>query len=190
MPFPLPVAGLDFETTGHSRRMAARPMEIGLCVLSPSGKLDILLDCLVGEGAHGPMNHYAYDTHGIPQSACRGKPSLRCHWNTLTYASDQGICVHAKSTEKKILGTYFPLDEFTWLDTLPLARKFLPGLPNYRLETLSDELDRTKDLRQMLPNKTWHQALFDAAASLLCLETIYDNVPAAKTHLHEIWKIT
>jgi len=70
---------------------------------------------------------------------------------------DLGFLMH----EAQLLGLAFPLDG---LDTIPLARRFLPGLKRFKLDMVAEHLK--------IPPRTRHRALGDAettAAVFLCI---------------------
>lgn len=165
-------------------------MEIGLCLLHPQNGLQVIIDDYLGDGADCEINPYAKAIHGIRNSDCEGKPLLNSHWKNLAVCAKNGMCVHNKGTEKRVLSRAFPLIQFPWLDTLTLSRRFVPEAPSHRLEDVVKYLNREEDLQRAIPTGKWHRACFDAAASLLCLETIYETIPQAKAYLdHEIWKL-
>jgi DNA polymerase III epsilon subunit-like protein len=80
------------------------------------------------------------------------------------------LIAHNAATEKKMLREAWPLHRpGPWIDTLKLARMAYPGLPNYRLETVVEAAGVGQDLRRNLPDRTAHDALYDAAACGLVL---------------------
>ena len=54
-----------------------------------------------------------------------------------------------------------------WLDTLALGRMCVPGLEDYSLSSLCGALGLTCSVEALLPARRWHDALYDALASLL-----------------------
>ena len=61
-----------------------------------------------------------------------------------------------------------------WIDTLTLSRKILPGRSSYALSDLVGELSLETDVRALLPDFRWHEALSDALASLLLLKKLIE----------------
>ncbi len=79
---------------------------------------------------------------------------------------------HNPATEIRFLRA-FPGHGFApWLDTLALAREALPNLPDHALGTICDAMGLTAEVQQLVPGRRWHDALFDAAASLLLLRAL------------------
>jgi DNA polymerase-3 subunit epsilon len=82
------------------------------------------------------------------------------------------VVAHGRGTEKRFLRA-FPGHGFgPWVDTLVLARAVWPGLPSHALQTLCEAAGVDGSIRQLVPDRDWHDALFDAAASLLLLRHI------------------
>ena len=74
---------------------------------------------------------------------------------------------HNPATERKFLRR-FPGHGFgPWLDTLALGRMCVPGLEDYSLSSLCGALGLTCSVEALLPARRWHDALYDALASLL-----------------------
>jgi DNA polymerase-3 subunit epsilon len=79
------------------------------------------------------------------------------------------IVAHGVGTEKRFLRA-FPLHGFgPWVDTLQLARRFWPGVRDYSLETLIAAGGLQEELDAACPDRRFHDALYDAVASLLVL---------------------
>lgn len=82
------------------------------------------------------------------------------------------VVAHGKGTEKRFLRA-FPGHGFgPWVDTLPLARAAWPDLPDHSLGALCETLDLVAAVRAQVAEKSWHDALFDAVASLVLLEHV------------------
>lgn len=85
-----------------------------------------------------------------------------------TFPLGQSVVVgHNPATERKFLRR-FPGHGFgPWLDTLALGRMCVPGLADYSLSSLCGALGLTCSVEALLPSRRWHDALYDALASLL-----------------------
>ena len=179
MPLTLPIAGIDFETSGHSRFQKAQPMQIGLAVRYPSGTYSIIADSLLGGATH--LTYHAKRTHGISLEACRGKPRTESFWPQVQKISqNMPLCAHNIPTERKILQEKFPWKPCRWIDTCTISRRLLPDCPNHTLETVTHHLGKTRALQSLFQKKSWHNALFDAVASLLIVEGILERFPEAQ----------
>jgi DNA polymerase-3 subunit epsilon len=79
---------------------------------------------------------------------------------------------HAKGTEKRFLRK-FPGNPFDpWVDTLLLARAALPDSKKHSLGVFCEDVGVAEKVRGLVPGRDWHDALFDAVASLVLLEWI------------------
>ena len=82
------------------------------------------------------------------------------------------VVAHGAGTEKRFLRAY-PMHGFgPWVDTLKLARRFWPGVRDYTLETLILAGGQQDALNAACPGRRFHDALYDAVASLLVLRHI------------------
>ena len=82
------------------------------------------------------------------------------------------MVAHGKGTEKRFLRA-FPGHGFgPWVDTLLLARAAWPELPEHSLSALCDARGLSDSVQSMLPGRRWHDALYDAVASLVLLEDV------------------
>ena len=89
------------------------------------------------------------------------------------------VVAHGKGTEKRFLRT-FPGHGFgPWIDTLLLARAAWPTLTDHSLGALCEALALTAKVQTIVPGKSWHDALFDAAASLVLLAHLIDSLALA-----------
>jgi DNA polymerase-3 subunit epsilon len=79
---------------------------------------------------------------------------------------------HAKGTEKKFLRV-FPGNPFDpWVDTLSLSRAAVPNARKHSLGVFCEDVGVASKVRELVPGRGWHDALFDAVASLVLLEWI------------------
>jgi DNA polymerase III epsilon subunit-like protein len=104
-------------------------------------------------------------------------------------------------TEKRFLRA-FPGHGFgPWIDTLLLARAAWPELPDHSLGALCENHGLKERIATLIPGKSWHDALFDAVASLLVAQRIIarsglqdfavaqiNNLDAAACHAHRAIK--
>jgi DNA polymerase-3 subunit epsilon len=57
-----------------------------------------------------------------------------------------------------------------WVDTLQLSRAAWPELTSHALGDLCEHWQLTSQVSKLIERKTWHDALYDATASLVILE--------------------
>ena len=82
------------------------------------------------------------------------------------------MVAHGAGTEKRFLRS-FPMHGFDiWIDTLQLAKKVLPESTDYSLGALIHDIGANEDLKTICPELDWHDALFDAVASLFLLKEL------------------
>jgi DNA polymerase-3 subunit epsilon len=165
---------IDFESAGASRGRTDTPVQIGLAGWS------------VEQGHHEPFVSYlhtdapiqwaARKVHGIGPEHLAGAPRLLTLWPTLKMRLAGAVVVaHGKGTEKRFLRA-FPGHGFSpWIDTLLLARATWPELPDHSLGALCEVHGLTPTVRQWVPEKSWHDALFDAVASLVVLAHLLES---------------
>ena len=80
------------------------------------------------------------------------------------------VPLSGKGTEKRFLRA-FPGHGFgPWIDTLLLARAAWPELAGHSLGALCEAHGLTASIRALVALRSWHDALFDAVASLVLLD--------------------
>lgn len=169
---------IDFESAGTSRGGTDSPVQIGLASWSTN----------LGHHAHfvsflhttQPILWSASKVHGISSSDLAHAPSLLSLWPEIhPRLANHIVVAHGKGTEKRFLRA-FPGHGFgPWIDTLLLARAAWPHLPNHSLSHLCDSLHLTPTVHLITPNRRWHDALFDATASLVLLAHLIDSLHLA-----------
>lgn len=169
---------IDFESAGAARGMSDSPVQVGLASWSMAG----------GHGGHyvsylraeQPVQWSARKVHGIGPEQLADAPPLLSLWPELKRRLAGAVVVaHGKGTEKRFLRA-FPGHGFgPWLDTLLIARAAWPELPDHSLGALCDRSGLTPAVRGLVPGKSWHDALFDAAASLVLLDHLIRHLALA-----------
>ena len=159
---------IDFESAGASRGKTDTPVQIGLAGWSlESGHHNAFVSYLHTDQ---PIQWAARKVHGIGPAHLAGAPPLRMLWPDLKKRLAGAVVVaHGKGTEKRFLRA-FPGHGFgPWIDTLLLARAAWPELADHSLGGLCDAHQLTPGIQALVPEKSWHDALFDAVASLVLL---------------------
>jgi DNA polymerase-3 subunit epsilon len=169
---------IDFESAGASRGMTDSPVQVGLASWSAgAGHADPFVSYLFTDQ---PVQWSARKVHGIGPEHLADAPTLLSLWPELKQRLAGAVVVaHGKGTEKRFLRA-FPGHGFgPWIDTLLLARAAWPELPDHSLGALCGGHGLTDAVRKLVPEKSWHDALFDAAASLVLLEHLIDSLALA-----------
>lgn len=148
----------DLETTGTVAGVD-QIVEIG-AVRFQNGEPVALFSTLVDPGI--PIPPGASAVNGIKDEMVRGQPKIDTLLESLcAFCEDTPMVAHNANFDAQFLIADFKKHEFPTprgviLDTLPMARKVFPGLPNYRLGTLVQHLK--------IPAGTFHRAEDDATA--------------------------
>jgi DNA polymerase-3 subunit epsilon len=159
----LPFVVVDLETTGGSA-LFDRVLEIA-AIRFENGVVQDRLECLVEPGM--PIPPIVTRITGINHSLVRGKPSFDSLLPDLRRLLDGAVLVaHNVSFDGNFLASAFKRAEMPWdgerLCTLRLARRLIPGLHSYRLDSLCAFLGFTFVQR--------HRAGPDAEATLHVLQ--------------------
>ncbi len=165
---------IDFESAGASRGMTDSPVQVGLATWSmETGHEASFVSYLFTDQ---PIQWSARKVHGIGPEQLADAPTLLSLWPDLKrHLSGAVVVAHGKGTEKRFLRA-FPGHGFgPWIDTLLLARAAWPDLPDHSLGPLCNHHGLTGRIRALVPAKSWHDALFDAAASLVLLDHLVDT---------------
>ena len=169
---------IDFESAGASPGKTDSPVQIGLATWSSeNGHADAFTSYLFTDQ---PIQWSARKIHGIGPEQLSDAPSLLSLWPELKRRMAGAIVVaHGKGTEKRFLRA-FPGHGFgPWIDTLLLARAAWPDLPDHSLGALCESHGLTEEIKSLVPAKSWHDALFDAVASLVLLTRLVDSLSLA-----------
>ncbi len=152
---------VDLETTGLSPETGARIIEIG-AVRIKRGNLAERFQCLMDPGI--PLPEETTDITGITmESLHKARTCEEVMPQFLKFVGRKPVIAHRAEFERQFLDAeclragLLPPD-FRYICTLKIARKRIPGAPNYKLETLVNYLD--------LPIEgSFHRALTDAIAT-------------------------
>ncbi len=167
----LPFAAIDFESAGAAPGETDQPVQVGI----------VRVESLFAEpccwtsyiASTHPVRWSASRIHGITTEMLADAPSFSSLWPRLREQLRGCVVLgHNPATEIRFLRS-FPGHNFApWLDTLALAREALPGLPDYSLGSICETMGLTQEVQQLVPGRHWHDALFDAAASLMLLRAL------------------
>lgn len=162
-------AGIDFESARLKNGRGDEPVQVGIAILS--GDRILPEECwksfLLPSGA-------VHSGPGISDvSVLDDAPPFLSLWPQIR-ASLRGrvLVAHGAGTEKRFLRA-FPGHGFgPWIDTLRLSRAVFPNAPSHALGDLCMALELESLTRSLVPDASWHDALFDAVAALLLLQKI------------------
>lgn len=171
----LSFAAIDFESAGAAPGETDRPVQVGIVRASSlMGECELYTTYI---SCDRPVRWSASKVHGITTADLKDAPSMLSLWPTFRRLLSGCIVVgHNPSTEQRFLRV-FPAHGFgPWLDTLILARHCMPGLHDYSLGEVCRALCITPELEQLVPGRSWHHALFDAAGALLALRAIVSGL--------------
>lgn len=146
----------DLETTGTVPGVD-QIVEIG-AVRFINGQVDAVFSTLVDPLR--PIPAGASNVNGIYDHMVKGKPTIDTLLTSFTeFCGDDNIVAHNASFDAQFVLSDFkkhemPAPRGIVLDTLPIARKVFPGLPNYKLGTLVQHVK--------IPTTDFHRAEEDA----------------------------
>lgn len=160
---------IDFESAGASRGMTDSPVQVGISSWSPvAGHSGGFVSYLATDQ---PIRWSARKVHGIGAADLAEAPTLLSLWPELKQRLAGAVVVaHGKGTEKRFLRA-FPGHGFgPWIDTLLLARAAWPDLADHSLGAVCASHGLTDSVAGLVAGRSWHDALFDATASLVLLD--------------------
>lgn len=168
-------AAIDFESAGTTRGETDVPVQVGIAEMLDAHIDDTSLFTSY-LASDRPIHWKARRVHGIRDEDLVDAPSLGALWPEFRgRLGGRVVVAHGAATEKRFLRA-FPLHGFgPWVDTLTLARRIYPSLPDYSLGTLSSALGLDPEVAALCPGRRWHDALFDAVASLVVLRRILSD---------------
>lgn len=164
---------IDFESAGAARGRTDVPVQVGLAGWSAASRHGGHFVSYLA--ADTPITWAARKVHGIRDEDLAAAPTLLALWPELKgRLAGVVVVAHGKGTEKRFLRA-FPGHGFgPWVDTLLLARAAWPEIEDHSLSALCDHLGLTPAVQSMLPGRRWHDALYDAGASLVLLEHLVE----------------
>ncbi|NCD32145.1 MAG: 3'-5' exonuclease [Spartobacteria bacterium] len=165
---------LDFETTGSVAGYPVEPWQVGL-VRFHGGAVDLddMFSSLLRIGPR-PVNPYIPGSFHAHEAALSGAPTLLDLWPSLHHALTRfPLGAHNVATERKMLRQTAAMHQFgPWIDTLVLARLAWPDLASFALDEICNVLELTPYIQQCCPARGPHDALYDAVASAVLLQTL------------------
>ena len=182
-------AAIDFESAGTAPGETDCPVQIGIVRVEKlfSAEPQVFTSYIA---CHRPVRWSAARVHGITTDMLRGAPAFAELWPQIRDLLRGAVVLgHNPATEKRFLKA-FPGHGFgPWVDTLALARQAAPDLPDHALSTICEALGITDTVTALVNDEAharWHDALYDAAASLQLLRTLVSALSMHRTTLRDI----
>lgn len=174
-------AAIDFESAGTAPGLTDEPVQIAVVHLV-DGEIRPGFSSYLRPSR--PVTWAAASVHGLTDDLLASAPALNDLWPQVRGAlRGRWLVAHGAATEKRFLRA-FPLHGFgPWIDTLALTRKLYPSLPSHALGDVVASLGLSDSPELSGPGFRWHDAVCDAAASLVILRHVIDaaglaNAPA------------
>jgi DNA polymerase-3 subunit epsilon len=177
---------IDFESAGTAKGRTDAPVQIGLGTWTHAHDIHepfvSFLQC------EQDITWSARKVHGITTDDLGEAPSLLSLWPILKRHLGRGpIVAHGHGTEKRFLRV-FPGHSFgPWIDTLQLARAAWPTQTSHSLGDLCTSLGLS-DFAGHAPERSWHDALYDALASLALLKHLVSEFDLADSPVEVLLK--
>ena len=166
-------AAIDFESAGAAPGETDVPIQIGIGQMGPGLEIEeeSFFRSYIAPGR--PVSWAASKVHGITTSDLEGAPPLLSLWPEFKSRIGGKIVVaHSAATEKRFLRA-FPMHGFSpWVDTLRVARAAYPKAYDHSLGAMISDLGLSEEMKSLCPELKWHDALYDAVASLVLLRHI------------------
>jgi len=175
--------GIDFESAGAAKGRTDVPVQVGMAEWTVEGGLgDPFVSYLATDE---PITWGARKVHGISDEDLVGAPAMMELWPEFKErlgGENTVVVAHGYGTEKRFLRAFAGHGFGPWADTLLLSRAVWPGLKKHGLGAICEEfgLDRFKE---MVPDRKWHDALFDTLASLELLAFIVKELDLAESEV-------
>lgn len=166
-------AAIDFESAGAVPGRSDEPVQVGMAVMR-GGEMTAFFRSYIQSPVR--VTRRARAVHGIADADIASAPTMTDLWPEYKMRLAGAVVVaHGAGTEKRFLRA-FPLHGFgPWLDTLAMARAFLPDLPDHSLGKVTRALGAEEEVLALCPEHGWHDALFDAVACLVILRRIVES---------------
>lgn len=163
---------IDFESAGAQPGKTDVPVQIGMASMTGNDLVAESLFCSYLKSDQ-PITWSARKVHGIRDEDIVDAPSFSTLWPTVKNAlADRIVVAHGSGTEKRFLRA-FPFHGFgPWVDTLKVAHAAWPDAPSHSLEKLIQMTGLKHEVDVLCPDRKWHDALYDAVASLVLLRHI------------------
>lgn len=162
---------IDFETTGVVGEFSDEPWQIGM-VRIDRGRVVAgdTVDQYLRIGPR-PFAAAAPGRHAEVRGELVSAPTLSESWPAFhAWWLGAPLVAHNAATERRLLQKTAPLHRFDrWIDTLTLSRVAYPDLSSHALGDVLASLGLVAEVEALCPDRTFHDALFDAVGSAVLL---------------------
>jgi DNA polymerase III subunit epsilon len=165
---------IDFESAGTAPGQGDVPVQVGMAELRPGLELGEQFRSYIATDR--PVTWAASKVHGIMTSDLQGAPEMNTLWPEFKrLLKDRVVVAHGAATEKRFLRA-FPMHGFgPWVDSLSLSRAMLPDLEDHSLGSVCAALGVVEEVSQGIEHLTWHDALYDAVASVVLVKALVER---------------
>lgn len=177
-----PLVALDLEGTGAQDHDDEAILEIALVpIIEGRPSLDDAYTTLINPG--WPIPHRPWISPGLTDATLATAPPLSDVEPQLTRRLSGKILVgHNVSVDWRLLHRRCPrIQPAGLVDTLRLARRIHPDLPQKSLTSLIERYTLIDHVTQLAPSSQPHRALWDTAGAALLLAALIKNLPNSKT---------
>lgn len=180
-------AAIDFESAGAAHGKTDVPVQIGMATWSvEKGHADPFVSYI---GTDQTVTWSAQKIHGISHEDLTDSPPLLSLWPQIkSTLSGRPLVAHGHGTEKRYLSTFPGHGLGPWIDTLQLSRAAWPELSSHALGDLCEHFGLARAVSELVPERTWHDALYDATASLILLEHLVGSYQLGSSDLEVLLK--
>lgn len=165
---------IDFESAGTASGRTDAPVQVGTTSWSLNQGITDTWTSYIHTDQD--ITWTAQKVHGITRADLEDAPKLMLLWPHIKRRlSSRAVVAHGHGTEKRFLNA-FPGHGFgPWIDTLQLSRAAWPEIEDHSLGAICQAHGLHASVTQIVPDRTWHDALYDAAASIVLLEFIIES---------------
>ena len=163
---------LDFETTGVVPGWPNEPWQLGLVVIEDGRPVPgTQWETYFRVAPDRPFSRRAPGRWAEMRETLAQAPTVMDVWPELSERLiGVPLVAHNAATERTLLVRQAPLTPWgPWLDTLKIVRKFWPILKSYALGDLIRTFGLQAQVDALCPNRTWHDALYDACAGAVLM---------------------
>lgn len=164
-------AAIDFESAGTAPGRTDHPIQVGISQWSLAQGWIEDWDSYIA--CEADITWAAQKIHGITREDLNSAPKYALLWPDIEKRlRNKVVIAHNVGTEQRFLSRFPGHQLAPWVDTLKICRKAYPEARSHSLGDLCDWLGLTDELSKKFPDQQWHDALFDAAASLALLKDL------------------
>lgn len=179
--------GIDFEGAGARLGIQEEPVQLGLARLGRNRRIaeqDLFVSLI--RPSH-PVTEAARRIHQISDELLVDAPILAELWPAFSSRLENHVLVAwGAATERRYLEG-FPAQDFSCIvDVLHLARAAWPHWESHSLEDACLQLDLVEECVSLYPQASWHDACFDALATVLVLKKLLSQLDEESVTLEHL----